>query len=152
MAAVLLTAFLLLLTDPTLIAEVSFQLTVLLTAALVRWAPVASRAIPGPRWIAIAVAVPVIAQLAAAPLVAHHFSTLVPGAAAANLLVPWLLGPVVLASVAATAVAPFWSTAAGWLLEIVDLGQPASVVAARRDGYRRSSRPPSPCRYWRASH
>ncbi len=66
MAAVLLTAFLLLLADPTLIAEVSFQLTVLLTAALVRWAPVVSAAIPGPRWIAIAIAVPIIAQLAAA--------------------------------------------------------------------------------------
>jgi len=122
MAAVLLAALLLLLIDPSLIAEVSFQLTVLLTAALVRWAPSLAAAIPLPRWLSAAIAVPVIAQLAAAPLVAYHFASLVPGAAAANLLVPWLLGPVVLASVAATAVAPLCSTAAGWLLEFVDLG------------------------------
>lgn len=122
MAAVLLTAFVLLLFDPSLIAEVSFQLTVLLTAALVRWTPTISAAIPLPRWLSAAIAVPVIAQLAAAPLVAHHFATLIPGAAAANLLVPWLLAPVVLASVAATALAPLTAVVAGWLLTFVDLG------------------------------
>jgi len=130
MAAVLLTAFGLLLADPTLVAEVSFQLTVLLTAALVRWTPILSTTIPGPRWLAAAIAVPIIAQLAAAPLVAHHFATLVPGAAAANLLVPWLLGPVVLASVAATAVAPLFSTATGWLLDFIDLGSGLLWMAA----------------------
>ena len=122
MSAVLLTAFLLLLADPTLVTEVSFQLTVLITAALVRWAPALSTAIPLPRWIAAAISVPIIAQLAAAPLIAHHFAFLVPGAAAANLLVPWLLGPVVLGSVAATAAAPISPTFAGWLLDCVDFG------------------------------
>jgi competence protein ComEC len=129
MAAVLLTAFLLLLVDPSLVVEVSFQLTVLLTAALVRWAPRLTAAIPFPRWFAAAIAVPIVAQLAAAPLVAHHFGSAIPGAAASNLLVPWLLAPVVLASVAATAVAPVWSTAAGWLLEVVDLGSKALWIA-----------------------
>lgn len=122
MAAVLLTTILLLLADPSLVAEVSFQLTVLLTAALVRWAPPLTAAIPLPTWLAAAVAVPVIAQLAAAPLVAYHFSSMIPGAALSNLLVPWLLGPVVLASVAATAIAPISATVAGWLLDLVDLG------------------------------
>ncbi len=130
MSAVLLTAFLLLLVDPTLVAEVSFQLTVLLTAALVRWAPPMSAAIPLPRWIAAAIAVPIIAQLAAAPLVAHHFAVLIPGAAAANILVPWLLGPVVLGSVAATALAPIWSTGAGWLLDFIDGGSRLLWLAA----------------------
>jgi competence protein ComEC len=130
MAAVLLTALLLLLVDPALIGEVSFQLTVLLTAALVRWAPGLSNALPLPRWLAVLIAVPVIAQLAAAPLVAHHFSTLIPGAAAANLLVPWLLAPVVLASVAAAALAPWFPIATGPLLDLVDLGTGALWFAA----------------------
>jgi len=125
MAAVLLAAFLLLLVDPSLVSEVSFQLTVLLTAALVRWAPGLTAAIPLPRWLAAAIAVPIVAQLAAAPLVAHHFGSAIPGAAASNLLVPWLLAPVVLASVAAAAVAPIVAPAAGWLLELVDLGSKA---------------------------
>ncbi len=125
MAAVLLAAFLLLMADPSLVAEASFQLTVLLTAALVRWAPALTSAIPLPRWLAAAIAVPFVAQLAAAPLVAYHFASAIPGAAAANLLVPWLLAPVVLVSVAATAVAPISAPAAGWLLEGVSLGSKA---------------------------
>jgi len=129
MAAILLAAFLLLLVDPSLIAEVSFQLTVLLTAALVRWAPGMTAAIPLPRWLAAAIAVPIVAQLAAAPLVAHHFGSAIPGAAASNLLVPWLLAPVVLASVAAAAVAPVFPPAAGWLLELVGIGSKALWIA-----------------------
>jgi competence protein ComEC len=129
MAAVLLAALLLLLTDPSLVAEVSFQLTVVLTAALVRWAPPLTAAIPLPRWLAAAIAVPIVAQLAAAPLVAHHFGAAIPGAAASNLLVPWLLAPVVLASVAATAAAPVCASAAAWLLDLVDLGSRALWLA-----------------------
>jgi competence protein ComEC len=121
MAAVLLTALVLLIADPSMILEVSFQLTVVLTAALVRWAPPLAAWLPLPRWLAAAVAVPVVAQLAAAPLVAVHFASAIPGAAAANLLVPWLLGPTVLTAVGATAVAPVSTTAAGWLLELTDL-------------------------------
>ena len=123
MAAVLLTAFALLLADPGLIGDVSFQLTVLLTAALVRWAPPLASFLPGPRWLAAALAVPVVAQLAAAPLVAVHFSSTVPGAALANIAVPWLLTPVVLAAVAATATAPLVPALAGGLLTLVGLGE-----------------------------
>ncbi|HSL16835.1 MAG TPA: DNA internalization-related competence protein ComEC/Rec2 [Methylomirabilota bacterium] len=123
MAAVLLTAFALLLADPGLVGDVSFQLTVLLTAALVRWAPPLASFLPGPRWLAAALAVPVVAQLAAAPLVAVHFSSTVPGAALANIAVPWLLTPVVLAAVAATATAPLAPALAGGLLTLVGLGE-----------------------------
>lgn len=122
MAAVLLTATLLLLVDPALVTEASFQLTVLLTAALVRWAPPLAAAIPLPRWLAAALAVPLIAQLAAAPLVAHHFRSLIPGAAAANLLVPWLLGPIVVSAVAAAAAAPVAGFIAVRLLDLVAAG------------------------------
>ena len=129
MAAVLLTAALLLVADPSLIAEVSFQLTILLTAALVRWAPALSAALPLPRWLSAAIAVPVIAQVAAAPIVAIHFTAAIPGAALANILVPWLLGPLVLASVAATAIAPISSIVAGWLLDLTDLAGRALWLA-----------------------
>lgn len=122
MAAVLLTAFVLLIADPSLIAEVSFQLTVVLTAALIRWAPALTAKLPLPKWPSAAIAVPLVAQLAAAPLVVTHFSTLIPGAAASNIFVPWLLGPVVLASVAAAGLAPLSPTIGGWCLEVVDLG------------------------------
>ena len=37
--------------------------------------------LPGPRWLTAAAAVPVIAQLAAAPIVGTHFRTLIPLAA-----------------------------------------------------------------------
>jgi len=125
MSAVLVTASTLLVADPSLIRTVSFQLTILLTAALLRWAPALVTWLPLPRWLSAAVAIPVIAQLAAAPLVAVHFASAVPGAAAANLLVPWLLGPVVAASVGAAAVAPLTPTLAGWLLEVVHGGERA---------------------------
>jgi competence protein ComEC len=117
MAAVLLAATVLLILDPSLIAEVSFQLTIVLTAALVRWAPPLSAALPFPRWLSAALVVPLIAQLAAAPIVAVHFASAVPGAAAANLLVPWLLAPLVTTSVAATVVAPLSAGIAAVLLD-----------------------------------
>jgi len=122
MAAVLVAASALLAVDPTLIGRVSFQLTVLITAALVRWAPALTSRLPLPRWLAAAVVVPIIAQLAAAPIVAHHFRSAIPGAAVANLLVPWLLAPVVVAAVGATLIAPVSGSVAGWLLALVAAG------------------------------
>ena len=129
MAAVLLAATALLIADPSLIAEVSFQLTIVLTAALVRWAPALSAAIPLPRWLSAAIVVPLIAQVAAAPIVAVHFTTAIPGAAAANLVVPWLLGPLVLTSVAATAIAPLSTSFAGLLLDGASLAGNALWLA-----------------------
>ncbi|MGD8439342.1 MAG: DNA internalization-related competence protein ComEC/Rec2 [Holophagae bacterium] len=122
MAAVLIAASALLAVHPALIGQVSFQLTVLITAALVRWAPALTGRLPLPRWLAAAVAVPIIAQVAAAPLVAQHFRTAIPGAAVANLLVPWLLAPVVVAAVAATLIAPISGPVADWLLALVATG------------------------------
>jgi competence protein ComEC len=121
MSAVLLAAFLLLLAAPALVADAGFQLTVVITAALVRWVPPAARALPGPRWLTGALAVPVVAQVAAAPIVAWHFRSLIPGAVLTNLLALPLLGPTVLASVAAALVAPVWPAAAALGLDIVRL-------------------------------
>lgn len=121
MSAVLLAAFVLLFATPALIADAGFQLTVVITAALVRWVPPAARALPGPRWLAGTVAVPVVAQAAAAPLVAWHFRSLVPGAVLTNLLALPVLGPTVLASVAAALIAPVWPGPAVLLLDLVRL-------------------------------
>jgi len=121
MSAVLLAALVLLFAAPALIADAGFQLTVVITAALVRWVPPAARALPGPRWLTGAVAVPVVAQAAAAPLVAWHFRSLIPGAVLTNLLALPLLAPTVLASVAAALVAPMWPGAAVLVLDIVRL-------------------------------
>jgi competence protein ComEC len=108
MAAVLLATTILLVAAPTLIANAGFQLTVVITAALVRWVPPLTAALFGPRWVTGAVAVPVVAQAAAAPLVAWHFRTVIPGAILANLLALPLLAPVILGSVATVVTAPLW--------------------------------------------
>jgi competence protein ComEC len=121
MAAVLLAAFLLLFGRPSLVFEPGFQLTVLITAALVRWVPPLARWLPGPHWLAGAVAVPLVAQLAALPLVAWHFRTLIPGALVSNIAGLPLIAPTVLFSVTAAAVAQVSASAAAVLLELVHL-------------------------------
>jgi competence protein ComEC len=119
MAAVLLTTLLLLLVRPALISDPGFQLTVVITAALVRWVPVLSEILPGPRFLTGAAAVPLVAQTAAAPLVAAHFRTLIPGAVLVNLIALPLLGPTVLASVGTTVVASVWPGGAALCLDFV---------------------------------
>jgi competence protein ComEC len=121
MAAVLLAVCILLFTRPELIAEPGFQLTVVITAALVRWVPTAARFLPGPQWLTGAVAVPLIAQLAAAPLVAYHFRTLIPGAILANILALPLLAPTVLFSVGTVVLAPLWPSGSAAILEFIRL-------------------------------
>ncbi len=121
MAAVLLAALVLLIADPGLIAEPGFQLTVVITAALIRWVPPVTAALRGPIWLAGAVAVPLVAQTAAAPLVAWHFRSLIPGALVSNLLALPLLAPAVLGSVLAAVVAPLWGGGAGLVLAALHL-------------------------------
>ncbi len=119
MAAVLVTATILLVARPQLIADTGFQLTIVITAALVRWVPAIAAALPGPRMATGAVAVPVVAQIASAPLTAAHFRTLIPGAILANLAALPLLGPTVLISVATTFFATVWPGAAALGLDLV---------------------------------
>jgi competence protein ComEC len=119
MAAVLLAVTTLLAAQPSLIANAGFQLTVVITATLVRWVPTVTGALFGPRWVTGAVAVPVVAQTAAAPLVAWHFRTAIPGAIIANLLALPLLAPIILGSVAAAVIAPLWRALAALGLDLV---------------------------------
>ena len=121
MAAVLLATTILLIAQPSLIANIGFQLTVVITAALVRWVPVLTEILLGPTWVTGSVAVPVVAQTAAMPLVAWHFRTLIPGAIFANLLALPLLAPIILGSVATTVIAPLWRAPASLGLDLVGL-------------------------------
>jgi len=121
MAAVLLAVTILLAAQPSLIADAGFQLTVVITAALVRWVPALTEVLYGPRWVTGAVAVPVVAQTAAAPLVAWHFRTVIPGAIIANLFALPLLAPIILGSVASAVMAPLWKAPAAFCLDLVGL-------------------------------
>ncbi len=119
MAAVLLAALILLVADPGMIAGPGFQLTVAITAALIRWVPPVTAALRGPLWLRGAVAVPLVAQIAAAPLVAWHFRSVIPGAMFANVLALPLLAPTVLASVLAAVLAPIWAGGAALVLTLL---------------------------------
>ena len=103
MAAVLLAATAMVAVSPTLVGDAGFQLTVLVTAALVRWTPAVAAHLPGPRPVATAVAVPITAQVAAAPLIAWHFRRIAPGTLAANLVAAPLLAPTLVTAAVATA-------------------------------------------------
>jgi len=119
LAAVLLTASCMLFAKPQLIVEPGFQLTVVVTAALVRWVPEASQVLRGPGWLRAGVAVPLIAQTAAAPIVAWHFRSLVPGAVLSNLLVLPLVTPILVFALAAALTASLWPWFASVLLQVL---------------------------------
>lgn len=118
MASVLLVTSVLLVIRPDLLTDAGFQLTVGVTAALVRWVPKVAERLPTPGWIAGAAAVPAVAQLAAAPIVAFHFRTAIPGAVVSNLAVPLILGPTLASALLATVLSPVWPSLAGLLLDI----------------------------------
>lgn len=121
LGTVLTAASLMALVSPGLILDPGFQLTVGVTAALVRWAPPLIEWLRGPRWFRGLLAIPIVAQLTAAPIVAVHFRTATPLAAIVNLAVPLLLTPAIPLAVAATVVAPVWPGAAGLTLDVIRL-------------------------------
>ena len=119
LATVMSAATLMTLFQPWLVLQAGFQLTVLVTAALIRWAPALTARLRGPRWFAAALAIPVVAQVAAAPLIGAHFRHAVPLAAGVNLAVPYLLTPAIPTSILATALASFWPAAAAICLDVL---------------------------------
>jgi competence protein ComEC len=123
MATVLLAATALLFASPGLVTDAGFQLTVLVTAALVRWVPAVADWLPGPRRPAAIVAVPLVAQAAAGPIAAAHFHAAVPGALAANLLVPPLLAPTLTTALLSMLAAPAWPGGCRLLLDAVGIGE-----------------------------
>ena len=119
LGAILAATAAMLLIDPSLIDDAGFHLTVVVTAALIRWSPSLTDFLRGPRWLRAALAVPLVAQAAAAPLIALHFRKLIPLAALVNLAVPLLLTPAIPLSVAAAGLAPLWPGGAGILLDLI---------------------------------
>jgi len=128
LGTVLVAAVLMLLVSPGLILEAGFQLTVCVTAALIRWTPPLVKWLRGPRWLRGAIAVPIVAQLAAAPIVAVHFKTVTPLAAVVNLAIPLLLTPTIPLAVASVILAPLWPGGAGWILELIRISTDALWV------------------------
>jgi competence protein ComEC len=76
-----------------------------------------------PRPLAAVVAVPMVAQAAAAPVVAAHFHNLVPGGLIANLLVPPLLAPSLGLSLLAVLGSPLWPGAGALVLDLVGVAE-----------------------------
>ncbi|RLE24944.1 MAG: hypothetical protein DRJ65_08930, partial [Acidobacteria bacterium] len=128
LGTVLVAAVLMLLVSPGLILEAGFQLTVCVTAALIRWTPPLVRRLRGPLWLRGAIAVPIVAQLAAAPIVAFHFKTVTPLAAVVNLGIPLLLTPTIPLAVLSVILAPLWPGGAGWVLELIRISTDALWV------------------------
>lgn len=122
-SSLLLAATAIIVAEPLLVADPGFQLTVLVTAALVRWVPPTTARLPLPRPLAAVVAVPVVAQAAAAPIVAAHFHSAVPGGLVANLLVPPLLAPSLGLSLLAVLGSPLWPGAGALVLDLVGVAE-----------------------------
>ncbi len=119
LGAVLLAGVFMILASPSLLLDAGFQLTVGITAALLRWTGPLADLLPLPRPLALAAAVPVVAQAAALPLVAWQFRDVAPGAALTNLLAMVLLPPLVVLSLAAVVAAVAWPAAGGLLLSAI---------------------------------
>jgi competence protein ComEC len=82
-----------LLCDPLLVTSLGFQLSVLATLAIVVGATPLSRRLPGPRWLALPLAVTVAAQLGVAPLLITSFGPVNLVSLPANLLAVPAAGP-----------------------------------------------------------
>lgn len=131
MATILLAAIILLLSDPLLLFQAGFQLTILITAALLRWLPAIIEHLPLPRFLGAIIALPFLAQTVALPLVALHFRALNPAAGIVNLAVPFLLSPTIPLSAAAVLFAGFFPALSALLLDLISwLSSVFTAIAA----------------------
>lgn len=102
----------LLVVDPWLARSYGFVLSTAATAGLVTMAQPIARRIPGPRWLAFAVAVPVAAQVACGPVLVLLEPALPLYGVPANLLACLALAPATVLGLLATILAPWWPAAA----------------------------------------
>lgn len=115
------TGYALVLIDPELAGDLGFTLSVLATAGLLLLAPGwrdALRRRGWPRGAAEALAVPVAAQVACAPVIAAMTGTVSLSAIPANLLAAPAVAPATVLGAAAAAISPLWPDAAellAWL-------------------------------------
>lgn len=104
-----------LLVDPLLVSSVGFQLSVVGSAGIIVGTAPLARRIPGPPWLATAIAVTAAAQLAVAPVLVAVFGPLPLASLPANLL-----------AVPAAGLATVWGLAAGTVAGVV--GEPVATV------------------------
>ena len=112
------TVWLLVIIDPELATDLGFALSVLATAGLLLLAPRwrdAMRRRGVPRGAAEALAVPVAAQVACAPVIAAMTGAVSLTAIPANLLAAPAVAPATIAGASAAAVSPLWPDAAEFL-------------------------------------
>jgi competence protein ComEC len=86
----------LVLLDPPLVRSVAFQLSVLASGGILFLSAPIARRIPGPRWLATALAVTVAAQAATAPLLAATFGGVPVASVPANLAAGPASGPIMI--------------------------------------------------------
>lgn len=134
---------LLALLEPHVLVEPGFQLSAGVTLALIRWTQPLARHLPLPEGLAVFLAVPVVAQGAALPLVGAHFGSAAPLAVLSNLVAAPLAVVLVAASVAALAAALAWSSLASPLLDLITVAQRLLAgMAAITEAAARSFPPP----------
>ena len=135
----------LLLLEPDAALQAGFQLSALVTLALVRWAvPVAEWITFAPRRLAQALGVAVTAQAAATPLVGIHFGSVPPLAVIANLLAAPVSFLLTAFSLAAVVLAPIDRVLGALALEAVAWGQWILDQIARCGSVRPWACPPFP--------
>jgi competence protein ComEC len=114
----------LLLIEPSACLQASFQLSALITLALIRWSgPLALRLGFLPRPVATALAVVVSAQAAALPVVGAVFGSVPVLGLLANLLASPLSFVLLATGLLALLVAPVWAGAAGLVLDLLGVQQ-----------------------------
>jgi competence protein ComEC len=113
------------LVDPILVHAAGFRLSVAATAGIALVAPYLAAALPGPRWLAIAVAVPVAAELAVAPILVALFGQVPLVSLPANLAAAVVAGPLMTWGMAVGFVAGFMP---GAMAAVVHLPTRALVV------------------------
>ena len=142
------TVLVLLVVDPFLARSYGFVLSVLATAALVLGVAPLTRRLERwmPSWLALALAVPLAAQLACAPVLVLLDPSVSLYAVPANLLAaPALVSSTVLGVLGALC-APWWPAAAGLLAEVAGWSTGRSPGSSPRPRARWPARP-----WWRAS-
>lgn len=119
--------------DPDLARSVGFALSSFATAGIVVLTPRIQERLPDswPEWLRIALAVPLAAQLACAPVIGAVFGTVGLSAIPANLLAAPVIVPATIAGVCAAGLSVIWMPLArlaaelggyccGWLVEVAD--------------------------------
>jgi competence protein ComEC len=121
-----------LLLDPMLVHAAGFRLSVAATAGIAVLAPRLADAIPGPRWLRAAVAVPLAAEVAVAPLLVGMFGPVPLVSLPANLAAAPLAGPLMAWGMAAGLVAGFTPLWVGALLHVPTTALTSALAAVAR--------------------